>query len=87
MNRLPENAPQPKKCEFSANEYRFDVPARACAEATCFACFISDWMKFKIVECDWFMNLRSTGYPFDKTNDYKIMKQNNDSKCLFFKTQ
>ena len=28
-------------------------------------------------------DLRCTGYPFDKNNDYKRMKQNNDSKCLF----
>ena len=44
--------------------------------------FISDWLMFKIVECDWLMNLRGTGYPFDKINDNKRIKQNNDSKCL-----
>ena len=49
--------------------------------------FISDWLMFKIVECDWLMNLLGTGYPFDKINDYKGIKQNNDSKCLFSITQ
>ena len=29
---------------------------------------------FKIVERDWLMNLRGTGYPFVTTNDYKRMK-------------
>ena len=45
--------------------------------------FISDWLMFKIVERDWLMNLRGTGYPFDKTNDYKRMEQNNGKKCFF----
>ena len=45
--------------------------------------FFSDWMMFKIVECDWLMNLRGTGYPFDKIIDYKRIKQNKASKCLF----
>ena len=30
---------------------------------------------FKIVERDWLMNLRGTGYRFDKTNDNKRMKR------------
>ena len=34
----------------------------------------------KIVERDWLMNVRGTGYRFDKTNEYKRMKQNNDAK-------
>ena len=38
----------------------------------------------KIVEHNWLMNLRGTGYHFDKTNDYKRMKRNNDGKCVFF---
>ena len=42
---------------------------------------------FKIVERDWLMNLRGTFYRFDKTNDYKRMKQNNEGKCLFLITQ
>ena len=42
---------------------------------------------FKIVERDWLMKLRGTIYRFDKTNDYKRMKQNNDGKCLFLITQ
>ena len=33
--------------------------------------FFSAWLMLKIVERDWLMNLRSTGYRFDKTNDYK----------------
>ena len=33
------------------------------------------------------MNLRGTGYRFDKTNYYKRMKRNNDGKCLFLITQ
>ena len=45
--------------------------------------FISDWLMFKIVECDWLMNLLGRVYSFDKINDYKGIKQNNDSKCLF----
>ena len=49
--------------------------------------FISDWLMFKIVECDWLMSLRGRGYPFDKINYYKRIKQNNDSKCLFSITQ
>ena len=49
--------------------------------------FTSDWLMFKIVERDWLMNLRGTGYPFDTTNDYKRMKQKNHSKYLFFITQ
>ena len=32
------------------------------------------------------MNLRGTVYRFDKTNDYKRIKQNNDGKCLFLIT-
>ena len=35
---------------------------------------------FKIVERDWLMNLRGTGYRFDKTNDYKRIKKNNAGK-------
>ena len=42
---------------------------------------------FKIVERNWLMNFRGTVYRFDKTNDYKRMKQNNDGKCLFLITQ
>ena len=42
---------------------------------------------FKIVERDWLMNLRCTVYNFDTTNDYKIIKQNNDGEWLFFITQ
>ena len=41
---------------------------------------------FKIVERDWLMNLRGTGYPFDKTNDYKRMKQNNGKRWFFYNT-
>ena len=40
-------------------------------------------LMFKSVECDWLMNVRGTGYPFDKINDYKRIKQNNDNKWLF----
>ena len=32
------------------------------------------------------MNLRGTGYPFDKTNDYKRMKQNKSKKYVFYNT-
>ena len=49
--------------------------------------FLSDWLMFKIVERDWLMNLRGTVHRFDKTNVYKIMKQNNDGKCLFLISQ
>ena len=49
--------------------------------------FFSDWLMLKIVERDWLMNLRGTSYRFDKTNDYKRMKRNNDGKCLFLITQ
>ena len=42
---------------------------------------------FKIVERDWLMNLRGSVYRFDKTNDYKRIKQNNDGWCLFLITQ
>ena len=49
--------------------------------------FISDWLMFKIVERDWLMNLRGTGYRFDETDDYKRMKRNNDGKCIFLITQ
>ena len=48
---------------------------------------ISDWLKFKIVERDWLMNLRGTGYRFDKTNDYTRLKGINYGKCLFLITQ
>ena len=41
----------------------------------------------KIVERDLLMNLRGTGYRFDKTNYYKRMKRNNDDKCSFLITQ
>ena len=33
--------------------------------------FISDWLMFKIVQRDWLIDLRGTGYRFDKSNDYK----------------
>ena len=33
------------------------------------------------------MNLRGTGYRFDKTNDYKRTKGNIDGKCLFLLMQ
>ena len=49
--------------------------------------FFSEWLMFKIVERDWLMKLRGTVYRFDKTNDYKRLKQNNDGKCLFLITQ
>ena len=49
--------------------------------------FISDWPIFKIVERDWLMNFRGTGYRFDKTGDYKRMERNNDGKFLFLITQ
>ena len=43
----------------------------------------SDWLMLKRVECDWLMNLRGTGYRFDKTIYFKRRKQNNDGWCLF----
>ena len=71
----------PKKLDFfSRDENRFD---HFLAIATRSAHFFNDWLMFKIVERDWLMKLRGTIYRFDKTNDYKRMKQNNDSKCLF----
>ena len=42
---------------------------------------------FKKVERDWLMSLRGTVYRFDKTNEYKRMKRNNDGKRLFLITQ
>ena len=42
---------------------------------------------FKIVERDWLMKLRGAVYRFDKTNDYKRMKPNNDGKCSILITQ
>ena len=83
VKRLPGNTLQPKKCEISTNKYRFYRSSASMRRGHTLRPFISDWLMFKIVECDWLMNLRCTGYPFDKTNDYKWMKQNNDSKCLF----
>ena len=38
---------------------------------------------FKIVERDWLINLRGTVIRFDKTNDYKRIKRNNDGKCFY----
>ena len=61
--------------------YRFYVIATRSAH------FLSDWLMFKIVERDWLINLRGMVYRFDKTNDYKGMKQNNDGRCLFLITQ
>ena len=46
--------------------------------------FFSDLLMLKIVERDWLMNLRGTGYRFDKANDYKRMKRNNDGKHFFY---
>ena len=80
VNRLPGNTSQPKKCEFSTNEhcfYRFSASMR---RGHMLRPFISDWLMFKIVECDWLMNLRGTGYPFININDDKRIKQNNESK-------
>ena len=36
--------------------------------------FFSYWLMFKIVRCDWLMNLCGMGYHFDKTNDNKRMR-------------
>ena len=49
--------------------------------------FFSDLLMLKIVERDWLMYLRGTVYRYDKTNDYKRMKPNNDGKCSFLITQ
>ena len=38
---------------------------------------------FKIVERDWLMMLHGTGYRFDKTNDYKRIKRNNELVFIF----
>ena len=68
--------------QFSRTSIFSTVPARACRGQT-LRSFISDWRMFKIVERDWLMNLRGTGYPFDKTYDYKRTKQNNGKRCFF----
>ena len=49
--------------------------------------FFSDWLMLKIVECDWLMDLCGMGYRFDKTNNYKRIKRNNDGKCWLMKMQ
>ena len=77
MNRLPENTSLPKNAKFSAtNRYRFYRSYMHLRSAH----FISDWLMLKIVKRDWLMELRGTGYRFDKTNGYKRMKRNNDDR-------
>ena len=80
LNRSPENTFLLEEIGFLRDENRFD-------RFLVFIHFFSDWLMFKIVDRDWPMKLRGTVYRFDKTNDYKRMKQNNDGKCLFLITQ
>ena len=74
MNRLPENTPQPKKCEFSTNEHRFYRSSASMRRGHMIRSFIRGWLMFKIVECDCLMNLGGAGYHFDKINDYERIK-------------
>ena len=73
-----------EEIEFFRDEYRF---YRFLRDHHTLRSFFSDWLMFKLVERVWLMSLCGTVHRFDKTNNYKRIKRNNDGKCLFLITQ